>query len=82
MNDHEKRFYRRDEAAHYLRAKYGFATARSLAKLATIAGAGPEFRKAGTAVLYERDALDRWAESRISERTFGCTAAHKVGEAA
>lgn len=74
----EKLFYRRDEAADYLKCKYGFGTTRTLAKLATMPGAGPVFRKASNAVLYERTELDRWAQSKISAETYTCAADHKA----
>ncbi len=57
-------FLRRREAGRYLKEKFGFCSARSLAKLA-VYGEGPLFRKAGSAALYEPEELDRWALSRI-----------------
>lgn len=60
------RFLRRKDAAQYLIENYGFGSARTLAKLACVSSEGPEFRKAGRLVLYERDALDKWALSKIS----------------
>jgi hypothetical protein len=57
-------FLRRKAAGEYLKSKFGFGSEKSLAKLASVGG-GPEFRKAGTAALYEMEALDRWAMSRI-----------------
>lgn len=57
-------FLRRDAAAKYLKEKYGFGSARTLAKLACIGG-GPVFRKAGSIVLYEPEKLDEWARSQI-----------------
>ncbi len=59
-----KRFLRRQDAGRYLKERYGFGSARSLAKLA-VYGEGPLFRKAGAAVLYELDELDRWALAQI-----------------
>ena len=46
-------FLRRKDAADYLKNRYGFGAARTLAKLACIGG-GPVFRKAGAAALYEK----------------------------
>ncbi len=57
-------FLRRDAAAAYLKEKYGFGAARTLAKGA-VTGDTPEFHKAGRIVLYRRDALDAWALSKI-----------------
>jgi hypothetical protein len=62
MNDS---FLRRRDAAEYLLEKYGFGAERTLAKGA-VTGDTPEYRKAGRIVLYTRDALDRWALSKIS----------------
>jgi hypothetical protein len=61
------RFLRRKDAAQYLIENYGFGSARTLAKLACISSEGPEFRKAGRIVLYEREALDKWALAKISK---------------
>jgi hypothetical protein len=58
-------YLRRKAAADYLKAKYGFGSEKTLAKLACIGG-GPEFRKAGPAAIYEPQKLDEWAQSRIS----------------
>lgn len=63
MNDS---FLRRRYAAEYLLEKYGFGAERTLAKGA-VTGDTPEYRKAGRIVLYTREALDRWALSKISE---------------
>jgi hypothetical protein len=62
MND---TFLRRRDAAEYLLEKYGFGAERTLAKGA-VTGDTPEYRKAGRIVLYTREALDRWALSKIS----------------
>lgn len=59
-------FLRRKAAGEYLKTRYGFCSEKSLAKMATLGG-GPIFRKAGTAALYLKDDLDRWALSRIGE---------------
>jgi hypothetical protein len=59
------RYFRRLEAAAYVRSSYGFpCSPRWLAKLAVIAG-GPIFRKAGKTPLYTPADLDAWAQSRI-----------------
>ncbi len=57
-------FLRRDAAAIYLRQRYGFGSARTLAK-GVVTGDTPEFHKAGRLVLYTREALDRWALDKI-----------------
>lgn len=48
-----------------MRETYGFGATATLAKLAVVGG-GPPFSKAGRIALYEQDALDKWARSRIS----------------
>jgi hypothetical protein len=57
-------YLRRKDAGEYLKAKYGFGSKKTLAKLACLGG-GPEFRKAGPAALYEPAALDAWALGKI-----------------
>jgi hypothetical protein len=63
---HLAQFFRRKAAGGYLREKYGFGSERTLAKLACIGG-GPEFRKAGSMVLYEPAKLDEWALARVGK---------------
>lgn len=57
-------YLRRVEAGEYLKAKYGFGSFRTLAKLASVGG-GPEFHKAGAVVLYTVEALDAWAVAKL-----------------
>jgi hypothetical protein len=57
-------FLRRDAAAEYLKNRYGFGSARTLAK-GVVTGDSPVYRKAGRIVLYEPEALDRWALAKI-----------------
>lgn len=57
-------FLRRRDAAKYLKEKFGFCSEAMLAKLACVGG-GPEFRKAGTAAIYEPAKLDEWALTQI-----------------
>ncbi len=59
------RFIRRQEAAKYLKDKYGFGAYRTLAKGA-VSGDSPVFHNAGRTVLYTREALDAWALAKIS----------------
>ncbi|RTL81891.1 MAG: hypothetical protein EKK29_17215 [Hyphomicrobiales bacterium] len=61
---HDAQFLRRKAAGEYLKSKYGFGSEKTLAKLACLGG-GPEFRKAGTAALYEPAKLDEWAIAKI-----------------
>jgi hypothetical protein len=63
---HQQAFLRRKDAAAYLRAKYGFGSASTLAKLA-MTGDGPEYQKAGPISLYTREALDAWAMNKIGK---------------
>lgn len=64
MAMHQAQYLRRKQAAEYLKGKFGFGSGRTLAKLACIGG-GPEFRKAGSTVLYEPAKLDEWARAKI-----------------
>jgi hypothetical protein len=67
MNDiSSPKFLRRKGAATHLRERYGWGGYSTLAKLA-MTGEGPPMRKVGHMVLYEIDALDSWAESKISD---------------
>ena len=59
------RFLRRDDAAKYVRTKYGFPCSKNwLAKLAVVGG-GPVFQKAGRIPLYAPADLDAWSKARI-----------------
>jgi len=58
-------FIRRDEAARYLRQNFGFGSKATLAK-GVVTGDTPQYRKIGRLVVYERAALDTWANSKIS----------------
>lgn len=63
----ENQFFRRDAASDYLKATFAIQAAPSyLAKMA-VNGGGPEFHKAGRWPIYSRDALDRWAMSRLGK---------------
>ncbi len=58
-------YLRRDDAADYVRTRWGLPCSKAwLAKLAVV-GDGPVFRKAGRFPLYLRADLDAWAESRV-----------------
>ena len=59
-----QKFFRRKDAGAYLRATFGFGSEKTLAKLACIGG-GPEYRKVGPMVIYEKDTLDAWALNQI-----------------
>jgi hypothetical protein len=63
---HIAEYMRRNQAADYLKQKYGHGSPRTLAKLATVGG-GPLFRKIGRLVVYTIDDLDAWAVSKLSE---------------
>ena len=66
MNNNPK-FRSRQDAARYVREKYGVrCSPQLLAKLACLGG-GPTYRKAnGAQALYLDADLDAWAEARIS----------------
>jgi hypothetical protein len=61
---HPAQYLRRKAAGEYLKAKFGFGSEKTLAKLASIGG-GPEFRKGFGAALYEPAKLDEWALAKI-----------------
>jgi hypothetical protein len=62
---HHPQYLRRKEAASYLLAKYSFGAERTLAK-GVVTGDTPAYHKAGRIVLYTREALDAWAQRKIS----------------
>ena len=65
--DQRPKYFRRQEAAQYVREVWGLPCQPSwLAKLAVVGG-GPPFRKAGRTPLYAPDDLDRWVECRIGD---------------
>jgi hypothetical protein len=60
-----QKYLRRDEAALYIREKWGVPTSpKTLAKLAVVGG-GPLFCKVGRFPLYVPSDLDTWVRSRI-----------------
>ena len=63
-------YMRRREAGLYIKEKYRFSSASSLAKLAT-SGDGPKFHHVGRGinkiVVYEVADLDEWAISMLGE---------------
>lgn len=69
---------RRSEVPAYMIEKHGIPVAlATLNKLATLGG-GPEMQYAGRIPLYTPEALDAWAETRLSQpvkSTAGRTAA-------
>lgn len=58
-------YLRRDQAAEYLKSRYGAYTTETLAKMAC-RGGGPKFRRMGRFPYYTRTDLDDWAHSRMS----------------
>jgi hypothetical protein len=63
-----EQLFRREEAARYLRDSWKIQlSAGTLAKLA-VSGSGPEYRKSGRTPLYPQDALDSYAQARLSRR--------------
>jgi len=56
---------RRKQAAEYLKSKYGWGSVATLAKLA-VTGGGPEMVYAAHMPLYTEQALDAWAQSKLS----------------
>ena len=61
---HPAQYFRRKEAASYLKRKYGFGSVRTLAK-GVVTGDSPVYQKAGRIVLYTPEALDAWALAKI-----------------
>ena len=58
-------FLRRRDAATYLKSKFGFGAAATLAKCAVL-GNGPAFCKRGRIPLYRAADLDKWARSQMT----------------
>lgn len=64
MTMNQTQLFRPKRAGVYLTERYGFGSEKTLNKLRCIGG-GPEFCKAGRAVLYEPAKLDEWALAKI-----------------
>lgn len=62
----QKRLLTTGEAARYIQAMFGVRCRASTLKKMRHTGGGPAFRRFGRDVLYERTALDVWAEGRLS----------------
>ncbi len=60
-----ERFLSREEAATYIKVKGLRCAKTTLQKYATTGG-GPVYQKFGRAVVYTRDNLDKWIESKLS----------------
>lgn len=58
-------YFRRSDAAAYLKKHYGAYTTETLAKLACVGG-GPVFKKFGPFPIYTQEDLDSWALSRMT----------------
>lgn len=71
-----RRYLRRADAGDYIKASYGFCSAKTLAKLASVGG-GPSYFRAGNVALYAREALDEWAQAKIGKQ-HASTAEHGV----
>lgn len=71
-----EKFLTREETARYINEKGLPIAQRYLMKLASIGG-GPEYRKFGRYCVYERDAVDKWVASRLSEPMTSTSAAHR-----
>ena len=58
-------YLRRQDAADYLKTKYGHGSPATLAKLASVGG-GPSYQKYGRYPVYTRECLDKWALDRLT----------------
>jgi hypothetical protein len=65
MTEVSREYLRRDEAAKYVRRRWGLPCSRGLLAKLAVAGGGPLFRCAGRFPLYTEDDLDVWAKARI-----------------
>ena len=63
---HPAQYLRRKQAAEYLKSKYGFGSASTLAKLACLGG-GPKMAYAGRLPLYTFESLDAWIASKLGQ---------------
>jgi hypothetical protein len=62
---HPAQYLRRKQAAAYLKPKYGFGAAQTLARLAVVGG-GPQMVYAGRIPLYTEEWLDEWAQGKLT----------------
>ena len=61
-------------ASEYLFVRHGIRRTEGSLARERVTGTGPRFRRAGRDIVYERAALDEWAQSRLSPQEFGSTA--------
>ncbi len=66
MTTNYPEFLNRDQAATYLRDRWGQRCSRSLLAKLAVTGDGPVYRLAGRFPQYTVDDLNAWTESRIS----------------
>lgn len=66
MSTNYPEFLNRDQAATYLRDRWGQRCSRGLLAKLAVSCDGPVYRLAGRFPQYTLDDLDAWAESRIS----------------
>jgi hypothetical protein len=67
MTETSPKFLRRDEAAAYVRRRWGMPCSRGLLAKMAVKGSGPLFRHSGRFPLYTEHDLDDWAEGRLGE---------------
>ena len=67
MTDICFKFLNRDQAATYLRDRWGQRCSRGLLAKLAVTGDGPSYQLAGRFPQYFEADLDAWARSRISE---------------
>lgn len=70
-----KSAYRADEASEYMLSVHGVTVAKSTLYKWRSIGGGPDSVKFGRAVLFTRDALDSWVQSRMVSSSTGTTEA-------
>ncbi len=60
-------YLRCNEAAEYIRSRYGFGSVKTLRNLVSKRTGPRVYRAGGWTVLYRPEDLDAWAQSRIRE---------------
>jgi hypothetical protein len=71
--------YRRKQAADYVKERFGFCTARSLAKYATVGG-GPPMIYIGKIPFYRPEWLDAWVLSKMSRPVRSTSERREAGD--
>ena len=66
MLSEEPQTFSRNEASAYLRERWGLSYAPYTLAAYAVKGKGPEYSRAGPFTVYTREALDTWAQTKLT----------------